>query len=29
MSWWELVFDFPGLVFVMVMMVQTTQFLKS
>lgn len=29
MSWWELVFDFLGLVFVMVMMVQTTQFLKS
>ncbi len=29
MSWWELVFDFLGLVFVMVMMVQTTQFFKS
>ncbi|AHE72508.1 hypothetical protein M942_04245 [Enterobacter ludwigii] len=29
MSWWELVFDFLGLVFLMVMMVQTTQFFKS
>lgn len=29
MLWLELVFDFPGLVFVMVMMVQTTQFFKS
>lgn len=29
MLWLELVFDFLGLVFVMVMMVQTTQFFKS
>lgn len=28
MSWWEKVVDFTGLIFVMLMTVQTTQFFK-